>query len=82
MEIRKNEKNQVYIKKRDAIILVSYTTIIAVYIPSKKTIFKSDKFYSRTTSKHYNSWKAYYNIDGDGIKTELETEYNLNLILD
>lgn len=76
MEIRKNEKNQIWLTKADAWALVSYTTLIAVYIPSKRTIFKSDRFYSRTTSKHFNAWKKYYNFDG--VKIELVDEQTLS----
>jgi hypothetical protein len=44
-----------------AVVLVSYTTPVAVYVPGDGFIETNQKF-SRTTSKHINQWKNRHGV--------------------
>ena len=52
MIIKKIGKNQIeiYNKKKNITILQSYNTVVAAKISGK--LYKTEQFYSRTTSKH------------------------------
>lgn len=68
MNIRYNGNNQVYINGAKKILLCSYTTIIAYWDRQKDIIVKTDKFYSVTSSKHFNQFIKFYGFEGKTIK--------------
>lgn len=68
MYIQLNGNNKVYINTAKYLILNSYTTITAIYSRKKDIIIRSDKFYSVTSSKHYNEWVRFYNISHCKVK--------------
>ena len=74
MNIKNNENNVCYINLKNSIILVSYTTIIAVYDREQNKVLKTDRFYSRTTSKHFNRFMEYYGFSKNDIKIITEEE--------
>lgn len=53
--IKKLGKNIQEIKINDMRVLVSYETPVALYCPNDKYLVSS-KFFSKTTTKHVNSW--------------------------
>ena len=68
MNIRYNGNNQVYINGAKKILCCSYTTIIAYWDRQKDIIVKTDKFYSVTSSKHFNQFIKFYGFEGKTIK--------------
>jgi hypothetical protein len=44
-------------------ILVSYETPVAMYCPFESKFFRTDKFWSTTTSKHINKWLPAFSVD-------------------
>ena len=71
MYINFNGNNQTYItlnsKHKD--LLCSYNTIIAFYDKKKDIIIRTDRFYSVTSSKHFNQWVKFNGFEGKNIKT-------------
>lgn len=67
MNIKNNDKNVVYINMSKYILCCSYETIIAYYDRQTDKIYKSDYFYSKTTSKHFNRFLDYYNFSKNQV---------------
>lgn len=55
MRVRKIGLNQLQIDKRNGSFLISYETPVAALIPGIGWV-RTDKFWSKTTSKHINQW--------------------------
>lgn len=55
MEVKALGSNQTLIVKSDKEILVSYETPVAAFIQGRG-YFCTEKYFSKTTSKHINSW--------------------------
>lgn len=68
MYINFNGNNQVYINGAKKILCCSYTTIIAYWDRKKDIIVKTDKYYSVTSSKHFNQFIKFYGLEGKNIK--------------
>lgn len=75
MNIKNNKRNVCYINMNKYIILFSYETIICVYDREQNKVIKTDKFYSRTTSKHFNQFMNYYGFDKTDIKIVFDEEF-------
>lgn len=75
MNIKNNERNVCYINMSKYIVLFSYETIIAVYDRQENKVIKIDKFYSRTTSKHFNQFMNYYGFSKTDIKIVSDEEF-------
>lgn len=60
MKVLENSSNYIEIELNNKIYLISYTTNVAVYDKIKKTIKATKQFYSRTTSKHINTFIKKY----------------------
>lgn len=57
MKVIKNESNYIELEDSRFIYLVSYTTCVCKLNKDTKVLYQSNKYYSRTTSKHINSFK-------------------------
>lgn len=55
MEIIENESNKVVIRSGATTSYYSYKTLVAV-VDRSGNLFTTDRFYSKTTSKHLNQW--------------------------
>ena len=75
MQIKNNERNVCYINMSKYIVLFSYETIIAVFDRQENKVIKTDRFYSRTTSKHFNQFMNYYGFDKTDIKIVSDEEF-------
>ena len=58
MKLEPIGSNQTVLRFEDKAILFSYETPVAAIMDGKA--YKTDKQWSRTTSKHINSWLKYY----------------------
>ena len=54
IELNSMSKNVNELRVGDNFGLFSYKTLVAVY--TRNGFYKTDKYYSRTTSKHINQW--------------------------
>lgn len=53
---RMGQSNATLVRKPNGVLLlVSYSTVVACYIPNRG-YFKTSQYYSRTTSKHLSKW--------------------------
>jgi hypothetical protein len=62
MKIKSLGKNITQVETRDYIILVSYETPVAAYDKGECKHYKTDEFYSVTTSRHINQWLDNANV--------------------
>jgi hypothetical protein len=67
MKLQPIGSNQTVLRFEDKAVLFSYETPVAVIMYNDETewtathkAYKTDKQWSRTTSKHINSWLKYY----------------------
>ena len=58
----------------DKVILFSYKTPVAMCDYSN--IYKTDRYYSKTTSKHINQWANMRNTNKDELLTISQSELN------
>lgn len=57
MKVKKLSNTSTEINLSDGTsILVSYETPVAMYSPQESCFYKTDAFWSVTTSKHINTW--------------------------
>lgn len=57
MKVLKNESNYIELEDSKFIYLISYTTCVAKINKDTKVLYQNKHYYSRTTSKHINSFK-------------------------
>lgn len=57
MKILKNESNYIELEDSRYIYLISYTTCVCKLKKDTKILYQCKKYYSKTTSKHINSFK-------------------------
>lgn len=57
MKVLTNESNYIELEDSKFIYLVSYTTCVCKLKKDTKTLYQAKTFYSKTTSKHINSFK-------------------------
>ena len=74
MYLNNISKNVSEIKNRKGTILFSYNTPVAV-ITSEGYVLKTDRKYSKTTSKHITQWLG-------SLKAEEVTQENINKYVD
>lgn len=62
MKLQSIGSNQTVLRFEGKAILFSYDTPVAciMYVDEPNKAYKTDKQWSRTTSKHINSWLKYY----------------------
>ena len=64
MKIKRLGETSTEIVLRDGTcILVSYETPVAMYCPLESKFFRTDRFWSVTTSKHINKWLPDSKVD-------------------
>lgn len=63
MKILKNESNYIELEDSRFIYLISYTTCVCKLNKDTKVLYQTSKYYSRTTSKHINEFKADHNFN-------------------
>lgn len=80
MHINFNGNNQVYINGAKKILCCSYATIIAYWDRKKDIIVKTDRFFSVTSSKHFNQFINFYGFEGKTIK--IIKNYKFQKIID
>lgn len=56
MKMITNETNYIELIHEDTMYLFSYTTLVAKLDTSTNIIYTTNKYYSRTTSKHINKF--------------------------
>jgi len=66
----KNNMNE--LELNDKVILFSYNTPVAMCDYSN--IYKTDRYYSQTTTKHINQWANMRNTSKDELLTISQTE--------
>jgi len=76
MKVRKISNTSTEINLSDGTsILVSYETPVAMYSPQGSCFYRTDTFWSVTTSKHINAW-----LDGASAskidQVELDLKFN------
>lgn len=57
MKVIKNESNYIELEDSKFIYLISYTTCVCKLNKDTKVLYQTNKYYSRTTSKHITSFK-------------------------
>jgi hypothetical protein len=54
MQVNLLGANQTEVRQNDKVLFFSYKTLVAANVNGK--FYKTNKFYSNTTSKHINKW--------------------------
>lgn len=57
MKVLTNESNYIELEDSKFIYLISYTTCVCKLNKDTKVLYQINKYYSKTTSKHINSFK-------------------------
>ena len=57
MKVIKNESNYIELEDSRFIYLISYTTCVCKLNKDTKILYQSNRYYSKTTSKHINMFK-------------------------
>lgn len=57
MKVLKNESNYIELEDSKYIYLISYTTCVCKLNKDTKVLYQTNKYYSKTTSKHITSFK-------------------------
>ena len=57
MKILKNESNYIELEDSRFIYLISYTTCVCKLNKDTKVLYQSNRYYSKTTSKHITNFK-------------------------
>lgn len=57
MKVLKNESNYIELEDSKYIYLISYTTCVCKLHKDTKVLYQTNKYYSKTTSKHITSFK-------------------------
>ena len=57
MKVIKNESNYIELEDSRCIYLVSYTTCVCKLHKDTKVLYQTNKYYSKTTSKHISNFK-------------------------
>jgi hypothetical protein len=76
-----NNSNAREIITRTGIVLMSYSTIVAVICPDLQS-FKTDTRYSSTTTKHINSFFKQHGILADSVRLLPQDILDRCLVLD
>lgn len=63
MKILKNESNYIELEDSKYIYLISYTTCVCKLNKNTKILYQDKQYYSRTTSKHINTFKENNNYN-------------------
>lgn len=58
-----NKANCFELQLNDYYVLISYSTPVAYFDRQKNLFFKTNKFFSKTTSRHINEWLKQRNAD-------------------
>lgn len=58
MKVIKNESNYIELENSKFIYLISYKACVCKLNKDTKVLYQNKKYYSRTTSKHINSFKS------------------------
>jgi len=74
MKLNPIKSNMTELQLKDKVILFSYKTPVAFCDYSN--IYKTDKFYSVTTSKHITQWAAMRNTSKDELLVISQSELN------
>ena len=74
IRVRQLKSNMIELKRDSTTILFSYETPVAMHIPGKG-YYRTEKFWSVTTSRHINSWV-------DSARTETRPQDFFNSLLD
>jgi hypothetical protein len=77
MKLNPIKSNMTELELNDKVILFSYKTPVAMCDYSN--IYKTDRYYSQTTSKHINQWANMRNTSKDELLTISQLELN-NLV--
>ena len=74
MKLNPIKSNMTELELNDKVILFSYKTPVAICDYSN--IYKTDKYYSQTTTKHINQWASMRNTSKDELLTISQSELN------
>jgi len=77
MKLNPIKSNMTELELNNKVILFSYKTPVAMCDYSN--IYKTDRYYSQTTSKHINQWANMRNTSKDELLTISQLELN-NLV--
>ena len=77
MKLNPIKSNMTELELNDKVILFSYETPVAMCDYSN--IYKTDRYYSQTTTKHINQWANMRNTSKDELLTISQLELN-NLV--